>query len=134
MSQASATLTAIRPAATASTVIYLPEIHSKGGNYFPELRSGDCSKHTVVADIASAQHDEVHRIIAVDIANGTSWDASKEIAQAVLDVILVDYSRVPAWCADFLEEHLGVDCVRNAEHENAIERDGYSHPRRYRAA
>lgn len=103
------------PARPTPAVIYLPEVHSKGGNYFPELRTGDTSKHTIVADIASAQHDSVTRVIAIDIASGTSWDASKEIAQAVLDVILEDYSRVPAWCVDFLEEHLGVNYVRSVE-------------------
>lgn len=109
-------LPTVRPIATPA-VIYLPEIHSVGGNYFPELRTGDTSKATIVADIASAQHDDVTRIIAIDPASGTSWDASVEIARAVLDVILLDYSRVPAWCEDFLERHLGVHNVRSAEYD-----------------
>jgi hypothetical protein len=117
MSQAiQSTTTPTRPTATPA-VIYLPEVYSVGGNYFPELRTGDTTKATLVADIASSQHDDVMRVIAVDPASGTSWDASKEIAQAVLDVILVDYSRVPAWCEDFLERHLGVFNVRTAEAE-----------------
>lgn len=120
MSQAIQSTTTIpsatRPTATPA-VIYLPEVYSIGGNYFPELRTGDTTKATLVADIASAQHDDVTRVIAIDPASGTSWDASKEIAQAVLDVILVDYSRVPAWCEDFLERHLGIFNVRTAEAE-----------------
>lgn len=99
----------------ARTVFYLPEIGSKGGSFFPELRTGDTTKATIVADIASAQHDDVRRVIEIDLAAGTSKDVSREIAQAVLDVILTDYSRVPAWCRDFLEEHLGVGWVQRAE-------------------
>ena len=101
--------------APAEAIVYLPEIHSRGGSYFPELHTGDTSKATIVADIASAQHDDVRRVVAFDLIAGTSWDASKEIAQAVLDAILTDYARVPAWCIDFLEEHLGVHTVRAAE-------------------
>lgn len=108
------------PAPSASsqaprTVFYLPEIGSKGGSFFPELRTGDTTKATIVADIASAQHDDVRRVIEIDLAAGTSKDVSREIAQAVLDVILTDYSRVPMWCRDFLEEHLGVGWVQRAE-------------------
>lgn len=119
--QADSTITTIapdRPTATPA-IIYLPEINLRGGNIFPELRTGDTTKATLVADIASAQHDEVRRVIAVDVANGTSWDASKEIAGLVLDAILVDYSRVPAWCIDFLEEHLGPNYVRRCERQAA---------------
>lgn len=113
------TVTMIPSAATASTVIYLPEIHSKGGNFFPELRKGDTTKSALVSDICHSMHGDTWRVIAIDLANGTSWDASKEIAQAVLDVILTDYSRVPAWCVDFVEEHLGVNYVRSCERQAA---------------
>lgn len=121
MTQANSALTTIpasRPTATPA-IIYIPEIHLRGGNIFPELRTGDTSKAAIVADICSAQHDEVRRVIAVDLASGTSWDASKEIAGLVLDAILVDYSKVPAWCIDFLEEHLGPNYVRRCERQAA---------------
>lgn len=111
-------LPAFAPSATSQatrTVFYLPEIGSKGGSFFPELRTGDTTKATIVADIASAQHDDVRRVIEIDLAAGTSKDVSREIAQAVLDIILTDYSRVPTWCRDFLEEHLGVGWVQRAE-------------------
>ena len=97
------------------TIFYLPEIGSKGGSFFPELRSSDTSKATIVADIASAQHDDVRRVIEIDLAAGTSRDVSKEIAQAVLEAILMDYSRVPMWCRDFIEDHLGAGYVSRAE-------------------
>lgn len=101
-------------------VVYIPEIHKpKSSPYIPELRTGDTTKATIVADIASSQHEDVSRVIAFDLGAGTSWDASKEIAIAVLDVILVDHPRVPAWCVDFLEEHLGANYVRRCEREAA---------------
>ena len=115
MLQANESLTTFSSAQRASTVIYLPEIHSRGQSYFPELRTGDTSKATIVADIASAQHDNVRRVIAFDLDAGTSWDASREIAQAVLDVVLTDSDRVPVWCVDFLEDHLGIGYVARAE-------------------
>ena len=116
MLQANPALSRVAPAPQRpATVFYPPEIASKGGSFFPELRSSDTTKATIVADIASAQHDDVRRVIEIDLAAGTSRDVSREIAQAVLDVILTDYSRVPAWCRDFLEEQLGEGCVRRAE-------------------
>jgi hypothetical protein len=114
-------VTTIRPAVQAPAVIYIPEIHiPRIGTYFPELSGTATTKATVVADIAKAQHEDVSRVIAIDIAAGTSWDASKEIAGLVLDVVLSEHDgRVPAWCVDFLEEHLGVGYVRQCEQEAA---------------
>lgn len=101
-------------------VIYIPEIHNRRGQvFFPDLRKGDTAKATIVADIASAQHEDVRRVIAVDLAAGTSWDASKEIAGLVLDSVLAEDGRVPVWCLDFLEEHLGVNYVRTCERQAA---------------
>jgi len=104
----------------APIVYYIPEIHnSRGQVYFPELRTHDTSKHQIVADIASAQHDDVRRVIGINLADGSSWDASKEIAGLVLDIVLQDEGRVPAWCIDFLEEHLGCNYVRTCERQAA---------------
>ncbi len=119
MSQAIPSVTTIPSAPQTPSVIYLPEIHSSGGAYFPELRTGDTTKATLVADIASAQHEDVRRVLAVDLATGTGWDASQEIAQAVLDQVLNEFFQVPTWCADFLHQHLGVGFVARAEREAA---------------
>lgn len=117
-SQAANTPTLIRAAASTAAVIYIPEIHSaKHGRYFPELGTGDTARDTIVADIASNQRDDIARVIAIDLANGKSWDASTEIADLVLDIVLAEHGGVPAWCEDFLEMHLGVTRVREAEYE-----------------
>lgn len=123
MTQANAVPTTILrpPAHFAPAVFYIPEIHhnSRGGNYFPELNLHDTTKATIVANIASAEHEDVSRVIAFDVAAGTSWDASKEIASLVLDQVIAEYGKVPAWCVDFLEENLGVGFVRQCEREAA---------------
>ena len=112
-------LSTIPSKATATGILYLPEIHSRSGSYFPDIRRSDMTKAAVVSDIVSSQHDDVIRVIAIDIVNGKSWDASQEIAQAVLDDILNDYSTVPMWCRPFCEEYLGIGKVNRAEREAA---------------
>lgn len=107
------------PTVTGTAILYIPEIHHQTGNYFPELRKWDTSKPAIVADICRAQHDDVIRVIAVDLACGKSWDASKEIAQAVLDAVIAEYGHVPNWCLNFCQEHLGVAYVGQAEREAA---------------
>lgn len=115
MSQAiQSIITSARP---APAVMYLPEIFSKGETYFPELRSGDATRATIVADIASAQHDDIVRVIGIDLANNHTWDASTEIADLVLDIVLAEHNGIPVWCEDFLERHLGINRVREAEYE-----------------
>jgi hypothetical protein len=115
------TVSLIPPAVQPPSVIYIPEVHNgfERKRYFPELQSSDTTRATIVADIASAQHDRVVRVIAVDVDAGKCWDASKEIASEVLDTVLADYAEVPNWCADFLHEHLGVRHVIAAEREAA---------------
>lgn len=109
--------------AAEKATIYLPMIQdgprSAGKTYLPELRNGDMTLHTIVADIASAQHDDVVKVIAIDLASGTSRDASKEVAHLVLDAVLEEEHHVPDWCRDFLEEHLGANYVRSTEREAA---------------
>jgi hypothetical protein len=91
--------TTIRPA-TPAPVHYFPEVHSgfDGELYFPELGVGDTTFATIVADIASAQHEDIVRVIAVDLANGRSWDASKEIAKEVLHQVIADPGEASRLC------------------------------------
>lgn len=107
--------------ATPNPVLYIPQLadHGPGKTYIPELSHGDTSLHTIVADIAGAQHDDVVRVLAVDLAAGTSWDASKQVAEHVLDIVLTEHGHAPKWCIDFLHEHLGVGYVNNAERQAA---------------
>ena len=113
---------AVKAAAAAkaqAAILYIPQIQdgprNVGKTYVPELHHSDMSLHTIVADIASAQHENVVRVLAIDVDTGRSWDATKEVAHLVLDVVLEDEHHVPDWCRDFLEEHLGVNYIRSAE-------------------
>lgn len=117
---------AVKAAATAvaaKTILYIPQLQdgprNTGKTYIPELRSSDTTLHTIVADIAGDQHDNVVRVLAVDIETGSSWDASKQVAEHVLDIVLTEHGRVPEWCIDFVHEHLGVGYVNNAERQAA---------------
>lgn len=104
----------------AKSILYIPQLADHPGKtYIPELSHGDTTLHTIVADIAGAQHDDVVRVLAVDLAAGTSWDASKEVAAHVLDIVLTEHGHVPAWCIDFCQEHLGIGVVNDAERQAA---------------
>lgn len=114
---------AVKAAAAAKAVantLYIPQIsEGHGKTYIPELRGNDTSLHSIVSDIAGAQHDNVSRVIAFDLGAGTSWDASKQVAEHVLDIVLTEHGRAPEWCIGFLHEHLGVGYVNNAERQAA---------------
>lgn len=114
---------AVKAAAAAkaqAAIIYIPQIsEGHGKTYIPELRGGDTSLQSIVSDIAAAQHDSVSRVMAIDLAAGTSWDASKQVAEHVLDIVLTEHGRAPEWCIGFLHEHLGVGYVNNAERQAA---------------
>lgn len=114
--QAHRIATTIRPTLPQG-VIYIPVVHSDldDRTYFPELRTGDTTRATLVADICSAQHEDITAIIAVDLAAGQSWDASAEIAQLVLEHHVREDGGVPRWGRDFLEKHLGIRHVIAAE-------------------
>lgn len=114
---------------TAEPVRYFPEAYTfQGGSFsggkgslpstfFPEMNTGDTTRATIVADIASAQHEDIKRIIAVDLANGKCWDASREIALDVLEIFRTERDEIPDWGRPFLEEHLGIANVNIAERE-----------------
>lgn len=116
MAQANQTVTPIRPPSAAGT-IYLPEVHAQAGNYFPETDMARCGMADVVADIVSGELTKVQRVIAVSVGGSECWDASMAIAAAVLVKSLNDFDRVPEWCENFCEWHLGVHNVRQTEHE-----------------
>jgi hypothetical protein len=118
--QTESAVTTIRPSVASSAaepIRYIPEVHGFHGaqDYFPELKRSDMTFATIVADIASAQHEDIRRIIAVDLANGKCWDASVEVAKAVLDTHIREDGEVPRWSRAFLEDILGVAHVNSAE-------------------
>lgn len=119
MAQADAILSTIPPAIKTTSAIYLPEIHSKSGNYFPEMARSDARRFSVVHAIAAGDYEDVIRVLAFDTEHTQSWDASVEVARDVLNYALDTYEQIPSNCRDFLETHLGVNTVRRIEREAA---------------
>ena len=63
----------------------------------------------LVADILDAQHEDVVRVLAVDIQTGTSWDATREIADDVFNHLIQTGSNVQPWLVDFLEANISAN-------------------------
>jgi hypothetical protein len=49
--------------------------------------------------------------LRVHAESGSAWDTSKEIAEAVLELLLDRDSRIPDFCSAFLEKTLGINYV-----------------------
>lgn len=118
MAKAVATSTMIRPVGLQAGTIYLPEIHHKDGNYFPETQLAACGMADVAGLIASGELERVVRVLAVSVGGSECWDASSAVAARVLSDVLAKNGAVPAWCEAFLEAHLGVHNVRESEAEH----------------
>jgi hypothetical protein len=118
--QADSLSTTIAPASAPSTgVLFLILIRDPRGDYIPESRLGDLRFDAAVNDIASGQFENVMRVIACDEATGRTWDASKQVATAVLGQVLDRDGIVPVHCRWFLEEYLGVNAVQRMIREAA---------------
>lgn len=117
--QAKPASSTIPVAPSQAALCFLPVLKSQSGEYFPEIDLTRLSKAHVVSDIASAQHERVLRVIAFDPVSGRCWDASREIASDVLNEVIGERNEVPTWCVDFIEAHLGVRAVIEAQREAA---------------
>jgi hypothetical protein len=114
----STTLAAVTVGPLSPAPWYLPIIHSaKAGAFFSDLSLDQAlSKAELVQDIADGQHENVDRVIGINVEAGASWDASREIAQAVLDTLPYN-EPIPAYVFDFLEDHLGCQVMARVERE-----------------
>lgn len=100
--------------------VYIPIMrNSHGCEYIPEMPLSDCLRSALVADIACGQHENVVKVLAADLGNGDIWDASKEIATAVLGTCFDEFGEIGTHCRDFLESYLGVWRVMRVEAEAA---------------
>lgn len=116
--QAESDVRLIRGSSATGTVLYTPEIFHRAGNYNPELTLAERELEQVIRDIAHGQYENMVSVIAVNVSEGKCWDASVEIAQAVLNRL--DHSeRIPNHCIDFLEQYLGCRVVAQAQLEAA---------------
>lgn len=111
--------TTIPSRAPQAGTIYLTEIfnpHTKA-RYLREADLDACSMADVVDLIVDGDCENPSRVLAMDIAGSESWDASMAVAAVVLGRVLAAYDRIPSHCEVFLETHLGIHNVRNAEAE-----------------
>jgi hypothetical protein len=82
--------------------------------YFPERDASDLTRAETIKDVRAGQYEDASRIIAVDLDKGTSRDATKEIAQDILDGI----DELPLlFLQEFLEHALGVRVVASVLRE-----------------
>jgi hypothetical protein len=78
-------------------------------NYTPELETSRMRRAELVSDILDAQHEDVVRVLAVDVQTGTAWDATREIADDVFNELIRTGSNVQPWLVDFLEANISAN-------------------------
>lgn len=97
----------IRPETIATAeIMYLPIKKFGKIPYFGEIEMTRSREGELVADMLDAQHTDVVRILAVDLAHCTSWDATQDIADAIFNHLIRTGSNVPEWLIDFLEANI----------------------------
>lgn len=119
MAQATQLASTIRPAAPvlAPAAFYLPEIHIPGhAAYIKDRELYAATKAGIAEDIVSGELQDLHRVVAFDLTAGTSWDASKEIAHAVIDGLEFG-EEIPRHVREFLEDQLGCAVVAALDRE-----------------
>lgn len=99
--------------------IYLLEVScrdrdGKQSSFFPERDTSDLTRAETVKDIRTGQYEDVSRVIAVDLADGRAWDATRDIARDILNEL--DEPPLP-FLQDFLECALGVGVVASVLRE-----------------
>ena len=88
--------------------LFIPFLDRKK-NYTPEMETSRMRREELVADILDGQHSDVVRVLAVDVESGTSWDATREIADDVFNHIIRTGSNVQPWFLDFLEANINMN-------------------------
>jgi hypothetical protein len=117
MAQAALTVSTSLFAVHYGPPLYLPEVQDRHGRYFPRVRLTATGRATLVVDVATGVLKNVTHVLGFDVERGNAWDASSEIAQAVLERLLRRDSRIPDFCLAFLEKHLGIRYVQLAATE-----------------
>jgi hypothetical protein len=97
---------------TQPDVVYVPYLRDplkKAASYVPELDSSRMRRGELVADILAGEHHHgVAYVHAYDIAAGTSWDATREIADDVFNAVIKAGEGPPEHLVGFLEDHIAM--------------------------
>ena len=107
--QATNTISMIPLLALQPEPLFIPFLKFGKISYCPELEPSRMRRAELVSDILDAQHEDVVRVIAVDVENGTSWDATREIADDVFNHLIRTGSNIQPWLVDFLDANIAMN-------------------------
>ncbi len=99
---------AIPTPAPTPEILYIPLIRFGKVTHIPEIEVGRLREGELIADMLDAQIIDVARILAIDLVHCTSWDATRDIADAVFNHLIQTGSNVPEWLVDFLEANIAM--------------------------
>lgn len=94
---------------SAPEILYIPQVRFGKVIHIPELEIGRLREGELVSDMLDGQITDVVRILAIDLVHCTSWDATRDIADAVFNHLIRTGSNVPAWLVDFLEANIAMN-------------------------
>src|ERR1700749_2464965 len=77
------------------------------GHVWPEADSNATDLETMLTAMLAGQHNNPIRVIAFNVGEGWSLDASKDIARELHRRIDLDGLDVPEGIRDFIDEHEG---------------------------
>ena len=79
--------------------------------FYIERESERTGMRNTVEDIASGQIDHINadtRVIAYDLDDRTSCDATAEVAECVAEECMSEYGRIPERLRDWIDVHVGL--------------------------
>jgi hypothetical protein len=88
--------------------------HHRAGyptEWWEERKTSEAGFQQTAADILANQVSRPLQVVGFDLQSGTCWDASRDIAQAVLDAA---DAALACDALDFVEQHIGIRAAREA--------------------
>ncbi len=95
--------------AIAPEILYLPLVTFGRVVHTTEREISRLREGELIADMLDAELTDVVRVIAIDIVHCTSWDATRDIADAIFNHIIHTNSNIPAWLISFLEDNISMN-------------------------
>ena len=81
----------------------------KSGTAFAETDVAEADLETTITDLMSGQYSDPVRVVAFNIAEHWSEDASKDVAREILRRLDLASDALPSSIAAFVDRHLGPD-------------------------
>jgi hypothetical protein len=102
------------PIKARATYVIRTRFHHRAGyptEWWEERKTSEAGFQQTAADILANQITRPLQVIGFDLQSGRCWDASRDVAQAVLDgaeqPLVQD-------ALDFVEQHVGIRAAREA--------------------